>query len=162
MSEDVKISVSTSDLGQLLIRLAVGGLFVFVHGWMKVTTVWNQTLHPETLHPGQKPMLEQLGGAMGQLGIHFWPSFWGFLAMSAEFGGGLLLLLGLLFRPACAMLGFTMVMATITVLHLKGISDPSASAPILAGAAVLGMLLMGPGKFSLKHAIKPLRSRWYG
>jgi hypothetical protein len=36
MSEGAKISVSTTDLGQLVIRLGIGGMFVFVHGWQKV------------------------------------------------------------------------------------------------------------------------------
>ena len=80
MSEGARISFSASDLGQLVIRLGIGGMFGLVHGWKKVMA------GPE--------LWEKLGGSMGQLGIHFWPSFWGFMAMSAEFGGGLLLLLG--------------------------------------------------------------------
>jgi putative oxidoreductase len=104
---------------------------------------------------------EWLGEQMGFLGIHFWPTFWGFLAMSAEFGGGILFLLGAFFRPGCALLAFVMMMATITLLHGAG-GLSGASHPIMAGAAILGMLLMGPGKISLKNALPPLRSRWYG
>jgi putative oxidoreductase len=149
MSEGVQISAG--DLGKVAIRLGIGGLFAFHHGWQKLTA--------------GSALWEKLGGSMGQLGIHFWPTFWGFLAMFGEFGGGLLFLLGLFFRPACAMLAFVMFMATLTMLH----NPPhgwapldAASHPITAGAAVLGMLLMGPGKISLKEAIRPLRTKWYG
>jgi len=84
------------DAGILLLRAGIGSMFVIVHGYPKVVggiTIWRG-----------------LGGAFNQLiGLSFAPTFWGFLAMLAEFGGGLCLIAGLFFRSACAAIFFTML-----------------------------------------------------
>lgn len=89
-----------------------------------------------------------LGGALGPLGIHFAPTFLGFMAAISEFGGGLLLILGLWTRPACFFLCSTMVVATL--MHLSQ-GDPFQAYSHAMESAILfaGLLLIGPGRFSL-------------
>lgn len=122
------------DKGLLLLRLGIGGMFMS-HGWGKVfggTEAW-----------------AKLGGGMSQLGVTVLPvEFWGFMAAISELGGGLLLAVGLLFRPACFMLLSTMVVAAL--MHLMVWGDPfqKASHAIEAGILFLSLILIGPGKYS--------------
>jgi putative oxidoreductase len=122
------------DFGLLLLRLGLGGMLVFVHGWPKMV--------------GGPEKWRQLGGAMKNLGVHFAPEMWGCLAALSEFGGGILLILGLFFRPACGALAFTMAVAT--TLHMK--TDGTlfaASHAIEIGIVFIALLFIGPGRFSL-------------
>jgi putative oxidoreductase len=125
------------DYGLLIIRVGVGALFM-VHGWPKIT--------------GGMEMWAGLGGAMGVLGIGFAPSLWGFLAAASEFGGGLLLMLGLLARPATFFLLFTMLVASL--MHITG-GDGFAtfSHPLKLVFVFAGLLLAGPGKYSIDAGI---------
>jgi putative oxidoreductase len=114
------------------------------------------------LHGGQKliggpPMWEGVGGAMGNFGIHFAPKVWGLLAACTEFFGGLLLLMGLLFRPACILLLGVMFVAA--VMHISA-GDPfsKVSHPIEAGIVFFSLILIGPGRYSLDYKLKPPRT----
>jgi len=78
------------DVALLLLRLGIGVSFVYVYGAAKLF--------------GGPEQWTGLGQTMAVLGITFWPTFWGFMAALAEFGGGILLMLGLLFRPALVLL----------------------------------------------------------
>ncbi len=69
---------------------------------------------------------------------------WGFLAALAEFGGGILLILGLLFRPACGALAFTMTVAAIMLFKTQG-TIGEASYPIEMGIVFVALLFIGPG-----------------
>ena len=121
------------DRGLLLLRIGIGGMF-FAHGLPKML--------------GGPDKWTKLGGAMGALGIDFMPQLWGFAAAFSETAGGLLLAAGVLFRPACAMLRSTMVVAT--VMHLdKGHGFIKASHAIESGILFLALLSIGPGKFVL-------------
>jgi putative oxidoreductase len=122
------------DFGLLLLRLGLGAMFVFVHGWPKLLAGPHRW--------------REIGEAMRWLGIHFAPEMWGLLAALAEFGGGILLILGFLFRPACAALAFTMIVAATMLYHGKG-GLLGASQPIELGIVFLSLLLIGPGRFSL-------------
>ncbi len=95
------------DFGLLILRVGVGASFV-VHGSGKM-------FQPEGW--------AGLGGAMANFGITFYPAVWGAAAAFAEFGGGILMILGFLFRPAAFMLACTMVVA-FTMHFQKG--DPFA------------------------------------
>ncbi len=122
------------DIGLLVARVGLGAMLM-VHGWPKIT--------------GGPDKWRGLGGAMKHLGIDFLPTMWGFLAAFAEFGGGLLLALGVFARPAAAMLVFTMVVAAR--LHFaKGDGLSGASHAIELGIAMLALLIAGPGKYALE------------
>ena len=122
------------DFGLLLLRVGLGLMFAFVHGWPKLL--------------GGAPTWKKLGAAMGNFGIHFAPEVWGLLAALAEFGGGILLILGLLFRPACAALAFTMVVAATMHFRAEGTFFAAAHA-IELGVVFLALLFVGPGRYSL-------------
>jgi putative oxidoreductase len=91
------------DTGLLVLRVGIGIMFL-LHGAPKLF--------------GGPSKWTGVGGAMGNLGITFMPAFWGFMAGLAEFGGGLLLILGLFVRPAAAFLIFTMFVAAMN--HIAG------------------------------------------
>lgn len=128
------LSNKKTDLGLLILRTGIGFQLI-MHGLPKITK------GPE--------MWTKLGGAMKHLGIDFAPTFWGFMASAAEFGGGILLILGLFSRPTAFLVGFTMLVAAI--VHW---SEPDATY-MSAGNAVelmivsIGYYFTGPGKYSL-------------
>jgi len=88
------------DLGLILVRLALGTVFV-MHGWQKLSVMG----------------LAGVAGFLTTLGIPV-PSVSAALLIAAELGGGLLMLAGLFARPAGLILAFNMVVAASTV-HLK-------------------------------------------
>ncbi|MBC8073088.1 MAG: DoxX family protein [Deltaproteobacteria bacterium] len=125
------------DHGLLVLRVGIGGMFM-AHGWPKLA--------------GGAPRWAKLGGAMAHLGLDFWPTLWGFSAACAEFFGGMLLALGLLFKPAAAMLLATMVVAA--VMHVRsGDGFMGASHAIEAGILFASLLLIGPGRFALAEKL---------
>lgn len=121
------------DHGLLVIRLGLGVMFV-MHGWPKMA--------------GGAKTWAKLGGAMKHLGVDFAPTLWGFAGATSELAGGVLLAVGLLFRPACTLLVATMVVAAS--MHLgKGDGLMGAAHAIEVGIVFLGLLLIGPGRFAL-------------
>ena len=147
-----KRAMSTSpinkDVGLLLIRLGIGFSMMAFHGYDKIT--------------GGAELWAGVGANMGHLGIGFAPTFWGFLAAFSEFAGSILLILGVLFRPAALMLAFTMFIAILTHLNMPA-DAPRAG---LSGAAheiellvvYVGLFLTGPGRYAFrligKHDMK--------
>jgi putative oxidoreductase len=127
------------DLGLLILRLGIGLNMLIFHGWDKITA--------------GPALWQKVGGAMGNLGIHFLPIFWGFMAATAESVAATLVALGLFYRPAAAMAAFTMLVATI--VHLKMPADApnagwsGAADALLYLTAFIGLGILGPGKFSL-------------
>lgn len=121
------------DHGLLVLRVGLGAMFV-LHGWPKMA--------------GGAAKWAKLGAATQHLGIDVWPTAFGFAASISELGGGLLLALGLFFRPAAFALLATMVVATSTHLA-KGDGIMGASHAIEAGIVFLALLLIGPGAYSL-------------
>lgn len=120
------------ELGLLVLRLGVGTSFV-VHGSGKM-------FHPE--------MWPTLGAAMVPWGVNFAPTFWGFMAAFAEFGGGILFMLGFMFRPAALMMAFTMAVA-LSFHMAKGDGFNVYSHAMELGFVFLGMAFVGPGRISL-------------
>ena len=96
---------------------------------------------------------EQIGGAMGHIGINFAPVFWGFLASFAEFFGGLFLILGLFSIPVAAILLITMAVATIHHLQI-GDGLMGASHALENAILFLSLIFIGPGKFSLDRKMR--------
>ncbi len=122
-----------SNFGLLVMRLGLGVMMI-THGYPKLT--------------GGPALWERVGGAMGNIGVHAYPTFWGFMAAATEAVGGLLLLLGLAFRPACLLLCFTMVMAALSHFH-RGQELSEASHAIELAFVFFGLLFVGPGKYSV-------------
>lgn len=119
--------------GLLLMRLGVGAMMI-LHGYPKLL--------------GGPEKWTKLGGNMKHFGINVYPEIWGFMASVAEGVGGLLLILGFLFRPSAFLLLCTMIVAAVT--HLKGGDTlKDASHAIELGFVFLGMFILGPGKYSI-------------
>lgn len=127
-----------SDAGILFMRIGIGFAFIFVHGWGKIS--------------GGPAMWEKIGSAMGNYGLSFAPTFWGFMASVSEFGGGILILLGLFTRPASAFMAFTML--TAFLVHTSKL-DPwnKAIYPMEMFAVFMGLLFIGAGKYSIDALI---------
>ncbi len=127
-----------SDAGILFLRIGIGFAFIFVHGWGKIM--------------GGPELWGKLGGSMANMGITFAPVFWGFMASLAEFGGGILILLGLFTRPASAFLAFTMLVAFMQ--HTSKL-DPwnRAIYPMEMFAVFMALLFIGAGKYSIDALI---------
>jgi putative oxidoreductase len=121
------------DLGLLILRVGIGLSIAFAHGWGKLT--------------GGPEAWTQLGGTMELFGIGFVPAFWGFMAAVAEFFGGLLIVLGLLFRPALLLLIVNMAVAATA--HATGVIEGSPWHAIDLGIVFLALVLIGPGRYSL-------------
>ena len=120
-------------------------MFVMVHGYPKLV--------------GGVALWRGLGGAFNRLiGLSFAPAFWGFLAMLAEFGGGLCLIAGIFFRPACAAILFTMFVAALSIVR-GGYGFSSASQTIELGIAAAALLLTGPGKFTVRQFLQPKKAK---
>ncbi len=122
------------DLGLLILRVALGLFYLWVHGLPKLM--------------GGAAKWKGIGAAMSNLGIDFLPVFWGFMAAATESVGALLFALGLFFRPSCLLLAFVMLVATVMHLH-KGDGLSGASHAIEMGIVFFAMTFIGPGKYSV-------------
>ncbi|MHA2612090.1 MAG: DoxX family protein [bacterium JZ-2024 1] len=132
------------DAGLLILRVGIGALFMVVHGGPKML--------------GGPALWAKVGAAIGYLGIHFAPTFWGFMAMFSELFGGLLLILGLFFRPACLLLLITMFVASSMHL-LSGEGLMAAAHAIKMAILFFSLLFIGPGKYSLDEILFPKKER---
>lgn len=138
------------DFALFIARVGMGAMFM-LHGEGKIF--------------GGVEKWEKLGKSMEMFGIEFAPVFWGFMASFAEFGGGLLLILGLFTRPACFLLVITMIVAATKHMIppdtigqvLKDAVDPKTTMDLLKEAShaieaccvFFALMLIGPGKWSL-------------
>ena len=121
------------DPGLLILRIGIGLMFM-IHGFPKLM--------------GGPEAWTRLGGATAAIGVDLAPTFMGFMAAFAEFGGGLLLALGLLTRPACLLLCFTMIVATM--MHVQnGDGFNRYSHALEASILFFSLFLIGPGRLSL-------------
>ena len=112
-----------------LIRITFGIMFI-LHGYPKVF--------------GGPEQWTGVGQAMSFVGLGFAPAFWGFMAAISEFAGGILLVIGLLTRPAALLLAFTMLIAVI--MHI-GVGDPIGTIlhPVKGLVVFIAILWAGPG-----------------
>lgn len=133
------------DIGILVLRVGIG-VFFLIHGIPKILA--------------GAELWEKLGMAMGGLGIHFAPTFWGFMAAISEAGGGLFLILGLFIRPFAALLCFTMVVATVMLVN-KDAGFAAISNPAHLIVVFVALLISGGGAWSLGNKIRCLRDHWY-
>lgn len=119
--------------GLLIIRVGLGLMFVF-HGYPKLL--------------GGPAHWTAVGEATQYIGINFLHAGWGLLAAATETLGGVLVILGLAFRPATILLSITMMVAA--TMHLKsGDGFNGASHAIEAAVVFIGLTFIGPGKYSV-------------
>lgn len=121
------------DLGLLILRVGIGLMFIG-HGMPKIMAgphLWTK-----------------LGMAMTYIGINFAFPFWGFMAAFSEAIGGILIILGLFFRPACILLTITMAVAGAMLIG-NGKDFIGFSQPIEDGIVFLSLIFIGAGKYSL-------------
>ena len=116
----------------LILRVGIGIMMIY-HGYPKLL--------------GGPGKWASLGKAMHSLGLHDFPAFWGFMAAVAEAIGGLCLIVGFCFRPACLLLLITMIVAAMK--HLGSGPFGEATHAIELGVVFLAMTLLGPGKYSV-------------
>lgn len=117
----------------LIIRVGLG-IMMIVHGYPKLI--------------GGPDKWEKLGGAMSDMGIEFMPVFWGFMAAFAEGVGGLLLVIGWMYRPAAFLLIATMIVAAFKHINM-GDGIGGASHAIELAVVFMGLFILGPGKYSI-------------
>ena len=136
-----RVLASDAGFGTLALRIPIGIIFV-AHGAQKLFGAFGGY------------GLEGTGQFMASLGLT--PGYlMALLAGSAEFFGGLALLLGVLVRPAAAALAFAMLVAIFSVHIDKGLfmdKNGYEYALALLGASV-ALLISGAGRVSLDRAI---------
>ncbi len=129
-------------LGLLVLRLVVGLLFVG-HGAQKLFGIWGG-------HglKGTAGFFESIGLRPGR--------FHAAAAAVFEFGGGLLLALGLLTPVASLVLLATMTAAVVTVHWAKGLWSTGGGYEynLVLAAVAFTLAAVGPGNWSLDHALK--------
>lgn len=131
-------SLPTSvDLGLLMIRLMLGTVGVF-HGSQKLFFgVFGGS--------GMKPFIDTLTSLKVPA-----PQVSAYLAAIAEFGGGIMIALGIFPRLAALPLAFTMLVAAFMV-HGKAFSaqNQGMEYPLTLAVMALAIAVAGPGRFAI-------------
>jgi putative oxidoreductase len=130
----LKFLAKYRDAGLLVMRIGLGVMFL-LHGLPKLT--------------GGPQKWKSLGAAMGNLGVDFYPVVWGFLAAVTEGIGGLLLVLGIFYRPTCVLLTCVMIVAAVKHLRAGDAFIGAASYPLELAFVFFGLAFIGPGRFSV-------------
>ncbi len=134
------LNAATTDFGLLLIRAVVGVVFMY-HGAQKVLGAF-----------GGKGMEAFTQGVAG-MGLPY-PELAAQAAAWAEFGGGALLLVGLLTRVAAVPLAITMAVACIKVHNSAfGLQHSGMEYALTLGVVSLGLLFTGAGRYSIDGLI---------
>lgn len=134
------------DFGLLVLRIGLGAT-IMMHGWPKLV--------------GGPEVWQKYGGHFASaVGMGSWPESLGFMANVMglasgiiEFGGGALLILGLLMRPAAFFLFTTMVVAVLYKMSLGGGFMGFAHA-MEVGIVFFALIFIGPGKYSLDSRLR--------
>jgi putative oxidoreductase len=127
------------DIGVLIVRVGIGFSMMTFHGYGKLI--------------GGPERWESLGSQTQNLGVDFLPVFWGFMAMFSEFFCSILLIVGVLFRPATVLLAATMFVAAVRHLSLpagtEGAGFPGASHALELLTIYAALFFTGPGRYSV-------------
>ena len=122
------------DAGLLFLRIGLGAVFI-IHGLPQLT--------------GGPKLWAVLGKNMAELGVHFMPAFWGFLAAATEGIGGIFLVLGFCYRPVCLLFTFTMVVDTLALASGKSPAFTVYWDSLKMAVVFFSLAFIGPGKFSI-------------
>lgn len=137
-----KITATTPGFDTVPVRLAVGATFA-AHGAQKLFGWFGGY------------GLEGTAGWMASIGLE--PGLLlAALAGGAEFFGGLLLILGLLVRPAALVLAFTMIIAIATVHFENGLfmSNNGYEFALALLVVSIGLAIRGAGSLSADRALQ--------
>ena len=117
-------------LALLVLRLALGTIMI-AHGWQKIA----DHLHMTT-------------GMLQHLGI---PGFMAYLVVAAEFGGGILVLVGFLTRLAALAILVDMLVAIFKVHLPHGLfaSNGGFEFPMACAAIAFGLIFTGSGPIAI-------------
>jgi putative oxidoreductase len=128
------------NLGMLLLRLGVGVSGIF-HGAQKLFGVWGGM------------GLKGFAGYLEKMDMPL-PEAGAWAAALAEFGGGILILLGLFTRPVAIPFAFTMAVAWVAAHNASFLASNNGSDfPFVLGLAALALIFTGPGKYSVDALI---------
>jgi|ERR1700722_6022686 len=130
----------TRDIILLSVRIWLG-YRMFSAGYSSVIDI--------IFHPGERAFFIKWFGEE----LHFpWPLAMAFLAKGSEMTGGIFVLIGLLTRPAAALIAFTMMIATLTANLGK---DWNIDGGFTVSYFLFALILLteGPGKFSLDRLL---------
>jgi putative oxidoreductase len=120
------------ETGLLLFRASIGLIFII----LIAPVLWS----------GQGAW-ERFGSAMGHVDVHAHYKFWGFAGAIVACIGGVLMILGLLFR-----VGVLLAMA-VTLVHLAAVWGSghfhTRLFPLEVAILLLCLLFIGPGKYSV-------------
>lgn len=130
---------AAADVGLFLIRAALAAVFIY-HGGQKLFGLFG----------GHG--IEGTAGWMAGLGIPF-PTAAAVLAGSAEFFGGIVLLLGTGTRLAAVPLAFTMSVAIATVHRGAFGGQGGMEFPLTLAAALVALALTGPGRLTVGNLL---------
>jgi len=119
-------------LALLVLRLGLG-IIMTAHGWQKLSGG-----------------LGKFMGFLANIGVPGWMAY---LVVAAEFGGGILVLVGLLTRLGALSIGIDMLVA-ITRVHWKnGLKGPGGyEFPLACGIIAFALIFLGAGPISLDGA----------
>ena len=123
--------------GILLLRISSGLSLLMNHGWDKINA-----------GPDKWTGLGRTG--LMPLGIESFHTFFGFMAAFSESICAVLVVIGLLTRPAAALITITMLVGVNFHISL-GKGSPEMA--LLYGIIFLSIGLLNPGKYSLDHLI---------
>ena len=117
-------------LALLVLRLALGTIMI-AHGWQKIA----DHLHGIT-------------GVVQHMGL---PAFMAYLVVAAEFGGGILVLIGFLTRLAALAIFVDMLVASLKVHLLHGLfsSNGGFEFPMACGAIAFALIFTGSGPIAI-------------
>jgi putative oxidoreductase len=129
----MEVNSRATDLGLLFLRVFSGLALALAHGWGKI------------------PPSQGFVGMIGGMGMPA-PMVFAWLAALAEFGGGLLIALGLLTRPA----SFLVVGHFVFVVFLAHAGDAfgDRELPLFFLVSALLFLLAGAGRYSVDAALR--------
>ncbi|MDP7036934.1 MAG: DoxX family protein [Candidatus Marinimicrobia bacterium] len=123
--------------GILLLRISSGGLLLMNHGWDKIIS-------------GADKWTGLGRTGLMPLGIEYFHTFFGFMAAFSESICAVLVVIGLLTRPAAALITVTMFVGANFHISL-GKGSPEMA--LMYGIIFLSIGLLNPGKYSLDHFI---------